>query len=120
MVPPSEHFTCRVQFSSLGGGNFLPPSEPISSPVHISAHCPSGGLQFIFRRGIQSGSNEKQIEKFLNFHFDFALDENWCILLNDKKSGMLRVSPWDGDCDASFAARLRRKILPEDALPLQR
>ena len=65
VVPPSEHFVCRVLFSSLGGGNFLPPSEPISSPVHISAHSPSGGLQLIFRRGIQSGSNEKQIEKFV-------------------------------------------------------
>ena len=32
--------------------------------MHISALCPSGGLQFIFRRGIQSGSNEKQVEKF--------------------------------------------------------
>ncbi|MBQ7403680.1 MAG: RsmB/NOP family class I SAM-dependent RNA methyltransferase [Lentisphaeria bacterium] len=64
--------------------------------------------------------NENQVEKFLYLHFDFALDENGCILLNDKKSGMLRVSPWDADCDASFAARLRRKKLPEDAsLPQQ-
>ena len=63
--------------------------------------------------------NEKQIENFLNFHFDFELDEKWCILPNSKMSGMLRVSPWDADCDASFAARLRRKELPEDALPPQ-
>ena len=79
-----------------------------------------GGVLVYATCSIFAEENEKQIEKFLNFHFDFALDENWCILLNDKKSGMLRVSPWDGDCDASFAARLRRKILPEDALPLQR
>ena len=79
-----------------------------------------GGVLVYATCSIFAEENEKQVENFLNFHFDFALDENWCILLNDKKSGMLRVSPWDGDCDASFAARLRRKMLPEDALPPQR
>ena len=79
-----------------------------------------GGVLVYATCSIFAEENENQVEKFLNFHFDFALDEKGCILLNDKKSGMLRVSPWDGDCDASFAARLRRKMLPEDALPPQR
>ena len=79
-----------------------------------------GGILVYATCSIFTEENENQVEKFLNFHFDFALDENGCILLNDKKSGMLRVSPWDADCDASFAARLRRKPLPEDALPPQR
>ena len=79
-----------------------------------------GGVLVYATCSIFAEENEKQIEKFLNLHFDFALDEKGCILPNDKKSGMLRVSPWDADCDASFAARLRRKKLPEDASPPQR
>ena len=79
-----------------------------------------GGILVYATCSIFTEENENQVEKFLNLHFDFALDENGCILLNDKKSGMLRVSPWDSDCDASFAARLRRKELPEDASPPQR
>ena len=79
-----------------------------------------GGVLIYATCSIFTEENENQVEKFLNLHFDFALDEKECILPNDKKSGMLRVSPWDADCDASFAARLRRKELPEDASPHQR
>ncbi|MBR2438615.1 MAG: RsmB/NOP family class I SAM-dependent RNA methyltransferase [Lentisphaeria bacterium] len=79
-----------------------------------------GGILVYATCSIFTEENENQVEKFLNFHFDFALDEKGCILPNDNKSGMLRVSPWDADCDASFAARLRRKELPEDASPPQR
>lgn len=79
-----------------------------------SAVRPGGVLVYatcsVFRE-----ENENIIENFLNFHFDFELDKNRCILLKDNKSGMLGVRPWDADCDASFAARLHRKKLACDA-----
>lgn len=82
---------------------------------NASAAVKPGGRLVYATCSVFREENEKLTEKFLNFNFDFELDENRCILPNDNKSGMLRMSPWDADCDASFAVCLRRKKLSEDA-----
>ena len=57
-VAPSEHFACRVHFSSLGGEDFLPPSEPSLNICTAEVIGSLGGLHLIFERDIQSGSKE--------------------------------------------------------------
>ena len=57
---------CGVQFSSLGGEDFLPPSEPNLNICSAEVIGSLGGLHLIFERDIQSGSNKhKKVKQAL-------------------------------------------------------
>jgi len=58
----------------------------------------------MFRR-----ENEDVVRTFLAKHQEFRLESFTNPLTGDPTSGMVQFWPWDGDCDALFAARMRRK-----------
>lgn len=54
--------------------------------------------------------NAEIVHSFLQTHTNFRLDPFINPLSgNGNTDGMLQTWPWDGDCDAMFVARLRRK-----------
>lgn len=55
--------------------------------------------------------NESIVRDFLQRHPDFELDPFPSPLTGKMTDGMLRVLPMQADCDASFAARMRRSTI---------
>jgi 16S rRNA (cytosine967-C5)-methyltransferase len=53
--------------------------------------------------------NEEVVEEFLAAHADFALEPYAHPLTGTPTPGTLQIWPWDGDCDAMFTARMRRR-----------
>ncbi len=67
-----------------------------------------GGVLVYATCSLFESENETRIRDFLSSHSDFVLEPFPNPLTGEETDGMLRISPWDADCDASFAARLRR------------
>ena len=53
--------------------------------------------------------NQAVVRQFLTEHPDFALAPYSCPLTGTECDGMQQLWPWDGDCDAMFMAKMRRK-----------
>ena len=92
---------------------WLTPSEYIvKTQLEILDHAsqavrPGGVLVYatcsMFRR-----ENASVVHAFLEGHPDFRLEPFPNPLTGEMNSGMQQIMPWDADCDASFAARMRR------------
>jgi 16S rRNA (cytosine967-C5)-methyltransferase len=52
--------------------------------------------------------NETVVRAFLDSHADFRPEPVPHPLTGAPTGGMVRIWPWEGDCDAMFASRLRR------------
>ncbi len=55
-----------------------------------------------------SRENEDVVEAFLRGHPSFSPEAFVNPLTGEPCRGMLRIQPWDGDCDAMFVVKLRR------------
>ncbi len=53
--------------------------------------------------------NEDVVREFLRHAPEFALDPCRCPLTGRETPGCVQLWPWDGDCDAMFVARMRRR-----------
>lgn len=57
--------------------------------------------------------NRGVVESFLAAHPEFELEPCRHPLRGEETAGLVQILPSDGDCDALFAARLRRRATPE-------
>ena len=87
------HFVRRVQFTTLSGAKFPPPSEPIAPTEHISVLCAPGGLHLLFGRNIQRGSTLNQVEKFVGVKYKKVEQALGLSLRNLFKQLAWRISP---------------------------
>jgi 16S rRNA (cytosine967-C5)-methyltransferase len=53
--------------------------------------------------------NNAVVQRFLEQNHEFVLEEFTNPLTGTPCPGMLQVWPWDGNCDAMFVARFRRR-----------
>jgi 16S rRNA (cytosine967-C5)-methyltransferase len=74
-----------------------------------------GGVLVYSTCTLEDAENERQIERFLQEHSDFALDEQWSKMINPevlerchKREGMISILPSDFGSDGFFIARLRK------------
>ncbi|MDD5664155.1 MAG: RsmB/NOP family class I SAM-dependent RNA methyltransferase [Victivallaceae bacterium] len=76
---------------------------------NVSSGVKDGGILVYATCSICEPENRGVVEKFLAANPDFELEKFNNPLTGESCDGMLQVFPWDGDCDAMFAARMRRR-----------
>ena len=67
-----------------------------------------GGILVYATCSMFNRENESVVQSFLASHPDFKLEPFNNPLTGDATNGMVQFWPWDDDCDALFAARMRR------------
>lgn len=77
--------------------------------THAAAGVKPDGILVYATCSICEPENTGVVEKFLAENPEFELEPFTNPLTGEPCSGMLHIYPWDGDCDAMFAARMRRK-----------
>ena len=68
-----------------------------------------GGVLVYATCSLFDAENECVVRAFLTEQPDFALEPFPHPLADEQCAGQLRIWPWDGDCDAMFVARFRRR-----------
>jgi 16S rRNA (cytosine967-C5)-methyltransferase len=76
---------------------------------HASGGVKPDGILVYATCSICEPENTAVVEAFLAADPEFELEKFINPLTGGECSGMLHIYPWDGDCDAMFAARMRRK-----------
>ena len=74
-----------------------------------SSGVKAGGTLVYATCSLFSPENEHVISRFLDEEPDFMLDPFASPVTGSMGDGMLRIYPWDGNCDAMFMARMKRK-----------
>lgn len=75
---------------------------------HASQAVRPGGVLVYATCSMFRRENASVVHAFLEGHPDFRLEPFPNPLTGEMNSGMQQIMPWDADCDASFAARMRR------------
>ena len=68
----------------------------------------SGGVLVYATCSMFRKENGEVVKTFLETHKEFHLEPFLNPLTGERNDGIQQIMPWDGDCDASFAARMRR------------
>lgn len=68
-----------------------------------------GGVLVYATCSIFDRENEKVIASFLSARPDYRLDPFRHPLTDETTAGMARIWPWNGDCDAMFVARMKKR-----------
>lgn len=68
----------------------------------------SGGVLVYATCSMFRRENRDVVNAFLETHREFHLEPFPNPLTGERNDGTQQIMPWDGDCDASFAARMRR------------
>jgi 16S rRNA (cytosine967-C5)-methyltransferase len=68
-----------------------------------------GGVLVYATCSLFDAENEGVVQAFLAARPGFALEAFPHPLVAGECPGQLRIWPWDGDCDAMFVARFRRR-----------
>ena len=75
---------------------------------HASQAVRPGGVLVYATCSMFRRENASVVHAFLESHPEFHLEPFPNPLTGEMNSGMQQIMPWDADCDASFAARMRR------------
>ena len=92
-VPGQLEELSRIQLEILG---------------HASRAVRPGGVLVYATCSMFRRENTSVVEAFLKTHPEFCLEPFQNPLTGVWNDGMQQIMPWDADCDASFAARMRR------------
>jgi 16S rRNA (cytosine967-C5)-methyltransferase len=76
---------------------------------NASSGVKKGGTLVYATCSIFAGENTGVVEKFLALNPEYVLESFTNPINGEKTDGSVQVFPWDGNCDAMFAARFRRK-----------
>jgi len=69
----------------------------------------AGGVLVYATCSMLASENDAVVVEFLAAHPDFAAEPFPHPLADAQTDGTLQLWPWDGDCDAMYVARLRRR-----------
>jgi 16S rRNA (cytosine967-C5)-methyltransferase len=75
---------------------------------NASSGVKKGGTLVYATCSIFAGENIGVVEKFMEQNPDYVLEGFINPVNGEKTDGFIQVLPWDGNCDAMFAARFRR------------
>lgn len=88
-------------------------TEMAELQLHILKNASSGvkkgGTLVYATCSIFAGENMGVVEKFLAENTEYALESFTNPMNGEQTDGTVQVFPWDGNCDAMFAARFRRQ-----------
>lgn len=68
-----------------------------------------GGVLVYSTCSMLPAENRRIVQAFLEKHTDFSLEPSVNPLNGEATDGTLQIWPWDGDCDAMYTAKFRRR-----------